>query len=116
MPLLVALRRGQSPQSIPMKALKSALAIAAAVLVVAVTVPTFADDKGERAKDEESIKQVAKAWQKAWNQHDAVALAALVIEDVDFVRNNTGWLKGREQFQDFHAAAHERYFKDSEWT
>jgi len=80
------------------------------------TVPAFADEKGDRTKDEESIKQVTKAWQEAWNKHDAAGLAALVIEDVDFVRNNTGWLKGRKQFQDFHAEIHKRYFKDSEWT
>jgi uncharacterized protein (TIGR02246 family) len=85
---------------------------------VALLVPAFADEKEDRAKGEESIKQVTKAWQEGWNKHDAAALAALVIEDVDFVRaiGPEGWLKGRKQFQDFHTEIHKRYFKDSEWT
>ena len=85
---------------------------------VVLLVPVLADEKGDRAEAEESIKQVRKAWQDSWNKHDAAALAELVIEDVDWVRaiGPEGWLKGRKQFQEFHAKIHQGYFKDSVWT
>ena len=86
--------------------------------VAALLVPASADEKADRAKDEEAIKQVAKAWQEGWNKHDAAALAVLLAEDVDFVTvvGPEGWFKGREKNQEYLAEIHKRYFRDSVWT
>jgi uncharacterized protein (TIGR02246 family) len=85
---------------------------------VVLLAPSFAGEKADRLKDQDAVKQVAKAWQEGWNRHNAAALAALLIEDVDFVTviGPEGWLKGRKKFQDYHAEIHKRYFKNSVWT
>jgi uncharacterized protein (TIGR02246 family) len=85
---------------------------------MSLLMPAFADEKADRARDEAAIKQVAMAWQEGWNKHDAAGLAALLVEDVDFVTvvGPEGWLKGRKKFQDYTAEIHKRYFKDSVWT
>jgi len=67
--------------------------------------------------DREAIEAVAANWQDGWNRHDAAALASLLAEDVDFVTvlGPQGWLKGRKEFQPYHAEIHKVFFKESVW-
>lgn len=76
-----------------------------------------AQDKGN-AMDRAAIEALGKRWQEAWNRHDMDALSMLLAEDVDFVTvgGPKGWLKGRTQLRDDHAAKHKTRFKDSVWT
>jgi hypothetical protein len=40
--------------------------------------------------DEGPVKAIAAHWEKAWNDHDMKALAALFTEDADFVMSGPG--------------------------
>jgi uncharacterized protein (TIGR02246 family) len=64
-------------------------------------------------EDEEAIRQLGAAWDKAWNTHDMRALALLVSPTVDFIHVLGGWLGGREAFERYHARLHETRFKTS---
>ncbi|MEQ1905743.1 MAG: SgcJ/EcaC family oxidoreductase [Pirellulaceae bacterium] len=77
----------------------------------------IAQDK-ENATDRAAIEALGKRWQETWNRHDMDALSTLPAEDVDFVTvgGPKGWLKGRTQLRDDHAAKHKTRFKDSVWT
>jgi uncharacterized protein (TIGR02246 family) len=76
-----------------------------------------AQDK-ENATDRAAIEALGKRWQETWNGHDMDGLSMLLAEDVDFVTvgGPKGWLKGRRQLRDDHAAKHKTRFKDSVWT
>jgi uncharacterized protein (TIGR02246 family) len=76
-----------------------------------------AQDK-ENATDRAANESLGKRWQEMWNRHDMDALSMLLAEDVDFVTvgGPKGWLKGRTQLRDDHAAKHKTRFKDSVWT
>jgi uncharacterized protein (TIGR02246 family) len=76
-----------------------------------------AQDKDNKV-DRTAIEALGKRWQEAWNRHDMDALSLLLAEDVDFVTvgGPKGWLKGRAQLRDDHAAKHKTRFKDSVWT
>ncbi len=64
----------------------------------------------------ETLRSLGKRWETAWNQHDIAALAALIAEDGDFVTVGGRWLRGRKEFEEFHAGKHDMMFKDSIWT
>jgi uncharacterized protein (TIGR02246 family) len=72
----------------------------------------------DNATDRAAIEALGKRWQETWNRHDMAALSMLLAEDVDFVTvgGPKGWLKGRAQLLDDHAAKHKTRFKDSVWT
>ncbi|HYM32381.1 MAG TPA: SgcJ/EcaC family oxidoreductase [Candidatus Cybelea sp.] len=67
------------------------------------------------ANDIKSIEEIGARWQAAWNRHDMRSLGALVEEDVDFVNVRGVRLKGRDDFERFHAKAHALLFKNSVW-
>jgi len=100
-----------------MKYSQFALVVVALVAMVAFA-STRADERVDRTADEATIKQIAKDWGEAWNKHDADGLTSLLADDVDFVTvlGPKGWLKGREQFRQAHAAMHKTLFTDSVWT
>lgn len=56
------------------------------------------------------------AWQLAWNNHDAEALAALVAPDVEFVTVAGLWLRGRDDFHAHHRQLHRTQMSTSTWT
>ena len=76
-----------------------------------------AQDK-DNATDRTAIEAMGKRWEETWNRHDMEALSMLLAEDVDFVTvgGPKGWLKGRAQLREDHAAKHKPRFKDSVWT
>lgn len=100
------------------KHLVTVLALLGVIALIVGTVPTRADEKEDRAKDEGAIKQLGKDWQDAWNKRDADALTALLAKDVDFVTvlGPKGWMKGQEYFKEAHARMFKTLFTESEWT
>src|SRR6266849_4779551 len=88
------------------------------VLAAAAFASSRADERVDRTADEAAIKQIAKDWGDAWNKHDADGLTSLLADDVDFVTvlGPKGWMKGREQFRQAHAAMYKTLFTDSVWT
>jgi uncharacterized protein (TIGR02246 family) len=64
----------------------------------------------------EEVRGLGKKWESAWNRHDMAALAGLIAEKGDFVTVGGRWLKGREEFEDYHANYHKTRFRDTIWT
>ena len=89
------------------------------LLLAALCVSSVANaqDK-DNAPERAAIEALGKRWQEAWNRHDMDALSMLLADDVDFVTvgGPKGWLRGRTQLRDDHAAKHKTRFKDSVWT
>ena len=92
--------------------MKSLIAFAFGLISLTPLWPAAAPDN---AKDTEAIKRIESRWQEAWNTHDMKALASLVAEDVDFITVAGTWLKGRQAFEEHHAARHAMQFKESVW-
>jgi uncharacterized protein (TIGR02246 family) len=88
------------------------------ILTVAFTCSLAVSQEKEIAADCTSIEALGKSWQDLWNRHNMNALSLLVAEDVDFVTvlGPKGWLKGRKQWLQAHAAMHKTLFTDSVWT
>ncbi len=63
--------------------------------------------------DRSGIEALEGRWQDAWNRHSARDLGALFTEDVDFVTVGGTWLKGRTDFERYHAEKLRTQFKDS---
>lgn len=84
---------------------------------ICASCPVSAQDK-DNVTDQAAIEALGRRWQQAWNRHDMAALSMLLAEDVDFVTvgGPKGWLRGRTQLRDDHAAKHQTRFKDSVWT
>jgi uncharacterized protein (TIGR02246 family) len=61
------------------------------------------------------IAAIVTKWTQAWNAHDAVALASLVVADVDFVNVAGRWLQGAEEFRQWHRMIHETHLRQSVW-
>jgi uncharacterized protein (TIGR02246 family) len=62
------------------------------------------------------IAAIVAGWAQAWNAHDAVALACLVAEDVDFVNVAGRWLQGVEEFRQWHRMIHQSHLRQSVWS
>src|SRR6476619_3707298 len=60
------------------------------------------------ADDVKALDAVAKAWQKAFNDHNAKALADVYTQDADFLMNTGEWLKGRAAIEKEFAGILER--------
>ena len=71
----------------------------------------FAECKGLDRVDE-----LVAVWATAWNRHDMEAAAGLVTSDVDFVSVSGRWLRGRNEFVDYHRRLHGKQMRDSIWT
>jgi uncharacterized protein (TIGR02246 family) len=59
---------------------------------------------------------LADRWQRAWNEHDMHSAAALLAPDADFVNVGGRWLRGRDQFIDYHLRLHEMQMRNSTWS
>lgn len=75
----------------------SALLLLAVLGISARLVTT--DDK---AKDEAAIRELAAAFEKTHNQHDAKAFAALFASDGDFTNVKGMSARGRKEIEEFH--------------
>jgi uncharacterized protein (TIGR02246 family) len=70
-----------------------------AVLCHSAVTPAAADDK---AKDEAAIRELAAAFEKTHNKHDAKAFAALFAPDGDFTNVRGMTAKGPKAIEEFH--------------
>ena len=61
--------------------------------------PAAADDK---AKDEAAVRELAAAFGKTHNKHDAKAFAALFAPDGDFTNVRGMTARGRKAIEEFH--------------
>ena len=65
--------------------------------------------------DNAGIVAIVVGWADAWNAHDADAMAELVAPDVDFVTVSGRWLRGAEEFREWHRRIHRQHLRDSRW-
>lgn len=92
-----------------MKVLLSVLSI---LLVILVYQPAQAQLRA--TGDEAELRALATNWERAWNQHDMKALAALFTEDADFVNVGARHWKGRKEIEAEHSARLSQ-FTESTW-
>jgi uncharacterized protein (TIGR02246 family) len=71
--------------------------------------------KGRR-ENAASIRRLERNWSRAWNSHNTRELTALLTRDADFVTVGGDWLRGRKEFQRYHALLHATIFKHSLFT
>jgi uncharacterized protein (TIGR02246 family) len=67
-------------------------------------------------KSEEAVKAIMTAFADAWNVHDAKPLAALFVEDADFVNVMGMWWKGRDEIERNHAGLFSTLMRESRLT
>jgi len=67
-------------------------------------------------KQEREIRAIATHWQNDWNRHNFKALADLLAVDADYVTDEGVWLRGRAQFENWHAGEHRQMYLGSRWT
>jgi uncharacterized protein (TIGR02246 family) len=63
-----------------------------------------------------AIAAIVAGWADAWNAHDVNAMAELVAPDVDFVTVSGRWLRGAEEFREWHRRIHRLHLRDSRWS
>jgi uncharacterized protein (TIGR02246 family) len=68
------------------------------------------------SKEERAIRSVVARWQQDWNRHDFAAVGDLLAVDADYVTDAGVWLRGRQQFIDWHAKQHSAMYRNSSWT
>jgi uncharacterized protein (TIGR02246 family) len=68
---------------------------------------------GDAASDEQSVRQVATAYEEAWNKHDMGAMAALFTDDVEWVNIVGMWWRGLSEVKRGHKWVHEALFKNT---
>jgi len=76
-----------------------AAAIIATVTVTAV--PVVAAAQAEIEHEGTALRERVEAYRKAWNRHDASAVAAFFTEDADFVMGNQPLKRGRQGIRDW---------------
>ncbi|WP_437677097.1 SgcJ/EcaC family oxidoreductase [Sorangium sp. So ce131] len=67
-------------------------------------------------RDEEAIRAQIHAYSEAFNAHDAGRLAALFVEDGDFVNVLGQWLQGRAAIEEGHARGFASVLRSSRLT
>lgn len=68
---------------------------------------------GDTSSDEQSVRQVATAYEEAWNKHDMDAMASLFTEDAEWVNIVGMWWRGVQEVIRGHQWVHEVLFKDT---
>lgn len=92
--------------------MKVPLGVLSIILVILVYRPAQAQPWA--TGDEAELRALATNWERAWNQHDMKALAALFTEDVDFVNVGARHWKGRKEIEAQHSARLSQ-FTESTW-
>jgi uncharacterized protein (TIGR02246 family) len=64
-----------------------------------------------RSSDEQSVRQVATAYEQAWNKHDMEALASLFTDDAEWVNIVGMWWRGLPEVKRGHQWIHEKLFQ-----
>jgi len=65
------------------------------------------------ASDEQSVRQVATAYEEAWNKHDMNAMASLLTEDAEWVNIFGMWWRGLPEVRRGHQWVHEALVKNT---
>jgi uncharacterized protein (TIGR02246 family) len=66
-----------------------------------------------RSSDGESVRQVAAAYEQAWNKHDMGALASLFTDDAEWVNIVGMWWRGLPEVKWGHQWIHEKLFQNT---
>ena len=82
------------------------------VLCVALMLATQLTN-AQTKEDEAALRQLPRAFCDAWARHDGHELAKIMAEDVDFVTVGGVWLRGRTNFEKYHARLLEKRFRES---
>src|SRR6266851_5891079 len=75
-----------------------------------------ATSNAQSKTDEEAVRNLPLAFCDAWAKHDGHELAKIMADDVDFVTVATTYLRGRADFETFHARLLSGRFKESTIT
>lgn len=65
--------------------------------------------------DEQSIRQIERRWETAWNHHNIAAMASLFAPEAGVVNLAGEWFKGREAFEKSLESLHSGKVKESIW-
>jgi uncharacterized protein (TIGR02246 family) len=93
----------------------------ATIAIAGLTAGLSAEPKREPAKaatnqlskdDDDAVRKVVAAYEKAWNTHDMKAFATLFRDDAEWVNKVGMHWRGREEIMVAHAAFHETIFKN----
>ena len=68
------------------------------------------------SKDKRAIRAIAAHWQDDWNHHNYKALGNLLSADADYITDDGVWLRGRSEFENWHATEHRVMYLGSHWT
>jgi uncharacterized protein (TIGR02246 family) len=68
---------------------------------------------GDSASNEQTVRQVATAYEDAWNKHDMDAMASLFTEDAEWVNIVGMWWRGLSEVKRGHQWVHEALFKNT---
>lgn len=61
------------------------------------------DVPAQTSRDEAAVRGLPVAFCEAWAEHDGARLAKIMAPDVDFVTVGGTWLRGRSDFEKYHA-------------
>jgi uncharacterized protein (TIGR02246 family) len=67
-------------------------------------------------QDEDVLRGLPQRFQVGFNRHDAHQLAQMMAEDVEFVTVGLTWLRGRADFEKYHARLLTGRFHEIAWT
>jgi len=73
-------------------------------------------DADESTSPQRAAAVLADRWQRAWNGHDMHSAGELLASDADFVNVGGRWLRGRNEFVDYHVRLHEMQMRNSTWS
>jgi uncharacterized protein (TIGR02246 family) len=89
------------------------LLVSVAILTLALVLSHIQGVRGEnKAEDESLIRNLISMGQHAMSNHDAIALAAQLAEDVDHINAFGGWTKGREAIRKAWEQLYQTIWKD----
>jgi uncharacterized protein (TIGR02246 family) len=74
---------------------------AAAVTICAFAVPSSIEAAAQAAGGSAAVRARVEEYRRAWNRHDASAVAAFFTEDADLVMGNLPARRGRQAIQDW---------------
>lgn len=72
--------------------------------------------RAQTKADEEAVRNLPQAFRDAWARHDGHELAKIMDDDVDFVNVGAIYLRGKADFEKYHARLLSGRFKDSTLT
>jgi uncharacterized protein (TIGR02246 family) len=78
-------------------------------------IPGVVRAQANNPQDETAIRDIEAQWERAWNHHDAAALARLAAPDADFINARGIWTKGRDPVEKAQTEMQQTNERDSVW-